>query len=298
MSTFTKYMHLERLGTAEVDGIEEGRCYVFPKLDGTNASVWRNEDGTIGAGSRNRELASEADNAGFHAYVQQNAELKSYLTLNPHHILYGEWLVPHTLKTYRDDAWRNFYTFDVWDNSSQQWVSYEEYKDELEAHGVKFLVPIAIIKNGNNESFTKCLEKNVYYIKDGEGVGEGIVIKNYGFVNRYGRTVWAKLINNDFKAQHVAAMGAPEIGPDIIEEKIVAEYVTQHFVDKVVAKMLNESDGWHSKMIPQLLNTVYYDLVTEEMWDIVKKHKLPKINFKDLQRYTFSKIKELKKELF
>lgn len=55
---FVKYMHLERYGNDEVDGIEQGTTYVFPKLDGTNAQVWLNEDGTIGAGSRNRTLSS------------------------------------------------------------------------------------------------------------------------------------------------------------------------------------------------------------------------------------------------
>jgi len=33
MAELTKYMHLERLGTSEVEGIENGVCYVFPKLD-------------------------------------------------------------------------------------------------------------------------------------------------------------------------------------------------------------------------------------------------------------------------
>ena len=31
--TFQKYMHLERFGTDEVDGINLGECHVFPKLD-------------------------------------------------------------------------------------------------------------------------------------------------------------------------------------------------------------------------------------------------------------------------
>ena len=34
---FLKYMHLERYGNEEVDGIEQGTTYVFPELDGTNA---------------------------------------------------------------------------------------------------------------------------------------------------------------------------------------------------------------------------------------------------------------------
>jgi hypothetical protein len=37
---FIKYMHLERFGNDEVEGIEIGTTYVFPKLDGTNAQVW------------------------------------------------------------------------------------------------------------------------------------------------------------------------------------------------------------------------------------------------------------------
>ena len=43
MTKFHKYMHLERFGTDEVDGIEFGQTYVFPKLDGTNGQVWLNE---------------------------------------------------------------------------------------------------------------------------------------------------------------------------------------------------------------------------------------------------------------
>lgn len=298
MATFTKYMHLERFGNTEVDGIADGKCYVFPKLDGTNAHVWLGEDGNICAGSRNRELSTGSDNAGFYNYVKDDARLSTYLNLNKHHILYGEWLVPHSIKNYREDAWRKFYVFDVYDTVSQQWMPYEEYKDELESHGLNYLTPIAIIKNGTYEHFTKCLEKATFAMVDGAGAGEGIVLKNYGFVNRFGNTVWAKIVSNEFKEKHAAAMGVAEIGHDLIEEKIVAEFVTQSLVDKVEAKIVLQEDGWHSKCIPQLLSTVFYDLVKEEMWEIVKKHKMPRINFKELQRYTTLRVKELKKELF
>ena len=37
---FQKYMHVERLGKEEVEGITSGKCYVFPKLDGT-ASLYQ-----------------------------------------------------------------------------------------------------------------------------------------------------------------------------------------------------------------------------------------------------------------
>ena len=56
-SEFRPYDHLEQLGRDEVELIELGRVHVFPKLDGTNASVWLDADGTtIRAGSRTREL--------------------------------------------------------------------------------------------------------------------------------------------------------------------------------------------------------------------------------------------------
>jgi hypothetical protein len=58
---FKKYQHIERLGTTEVQNIELGECYVFPKIDGTNASVWLN-NGEVQAGSRNRHLSFDSDN--------------------------------------------------------------------------------------------------------------------------------------------------------------------------------------------------------------------------------------------
>ena len=63
---FRKYQHIERFGTTEVSQIEFGECFIFPKIDGTNASVWL-DDGEICAGSRQRQLSIEADNAGFYA---------------------------------------------------------------------------------------------------------------------------------------------------------------------------------------------------------------------------------------
>ena len=80
---FQKYQHIERFGTDEVDGIELGECYVFPKIDGTNSSVWL-EDGQIKAGSRNRELTLENDNAGFYNSVINDERIKGFLAEYPH----------------------------------------------------------------------------------------------------------------------------------------------------------------------------------------------------------------------
>ena len=106
---FNKYQHIERFGTDEVENIEFGRCFIFYKIDGTNGQVYLDADGNIKAGSRNRVLTLENDNANFYQYVLQNERIKKYLEKHPNHRLYGEWLVPHSIKTYRKDAWRRFY---------------------------------------------------------------------------------------------------------------------------------------------------------------------------------------------
>ena len=52
------------------------------------------------------------------------------------------------------------------------------------------------------------MEKNVFLIEDGKGAGEGIVIKNYDFRNRYNRNTFAKIVTSEFKEKHAKEMGA------------------------------------------------------------------------------------------
>lgn len=305
---FQKYQHLERFGTTEVAQIELGECHVFPKIDGTNASVWL-YDGKIQAGSRSRHLTLEEDNAGFYAWVLKQENLLKYLEENPTHRLFGEWLVPHSLKTYRETAWRNFYVFDVGVDKSEEeilheadskvkYLHYDEYAPLLEKHGVNYIPPICVTKNASYDQLVAQLAKNVFLIEDGKGAGEGIVIKNYSFKNKYNRQTWAKIVTSEFKEAHAKAMGASEIkGKRMVEDEIVEKYVTVALCEKVYAKIENEA-GWTSKMIPRLLNSVYYDLVKEDCWEFVKEHKNPTINFATLQHFTFQKVKKNLPQLF
>jgi hypothetical protein len=64
------------------------------------------------------------------------------------------------------------------------------------------------------------LDKNTHLMQDGE-IGEGIVIKNYDYVNKWGRVVWAKIVRNEFKERHVKNSGAiVREGTQGIEEAI------------------------------------------------------------------------------
>lgn len=299
---FKKYQHIERLGNIEVEGIEIGECYIFPKIDGTNSSVWL-KDGEIRCGSRNRELTLENDNAGFYAEMLKHEEIKKFLTKYPQYRLFGEWLVPHTLKTYREDAWRKFYIFDVAiDNPTAdgglEYIPYSNYVPLLTEFNIEYIAPLKIIKNPTEAMLLHVVENNMYLIKDGEGVGEGIIIKNYNYYNKYGRQKWAKIVRNEFKENHHKSMGAPQSEGCPIEEKIINELLTDSFIEKEYNKIVNNNAGWESKYIPQLLNTIFYEFICDEIWNICKKYKMPKINFKTLQVFCFKRIKEVKKELF
>lgn len=297
MSEFVSYQHVEKLGNTEVDGILFGDCYVFPKIDGTNAQVWYDGE-RIRCGSRNRELSLDNDNAGFMAWVMQNEELKDLCSAYQGYRFYGEWLVPHSLKTYKESSWRRFYIFDVVKDGKH--VPYDEYKGIFKDFPeVDYICPIRIIKNPTEENVFKILEENNYLIEDGQGNGEGVVIKNYQFVNKYGRQTWAKIVTSEFKEKHRKEMGAPiSKGSDFIEEKIVEDFVTTALVDKIVAKITLDEDGWSSSSIPRLLHTAFYDLVREHTWDYVKKYKNPKVDYKLLMRFTAIQVKKLKPEIF
>lgn len=297
MNEFRKYQHLERLGTDGVQGIDLGQCHIFPKIDGTNASVW-NENGSMACGSRNRLLAIGDDNAGFLTWAREQDGLRMLIQDHPDYIFYGEWLVPHSLKTYRDESWRQFYIFDVYDRTIEKYLSYNIYSEILKRYNVAFIPCTLVATNPSYEQLQQAMYLNTFLLKEGTGSGEGIVIKRYDFINGFGHTVWAKLITNTFKEKHILEMGGAVTSTTLVEEQITQEVVTKHLVDKVVAKIRNDTGEFSAKQIPRLLQTVYYDVIHEELWDKIKEYKNPVIDFKKLQHFCFATTKQQLPELF
>lgn len=301
---FRKYQHVERYGTNEVEGIEYGKCYIYPKVDGTNSSCWLGDDGNIHAGSRNRELTLDKDNGGFYAYILTLDNVKQCLLDNPNLRLFGEFLIPHSLRTYRDDCWRKFYVFDVIEELGDdefRYLPYDEYKELCDKYNIDYLPPIAIINNPSYENLISMLDRNVFLIKDGCGVGEGIVIKRYDYKNKYGRTTWAKIVTSEFKEKHAKVMrggNKAEEGKKMVEHIIVDKYVTTALCEKIYAKIVTDKGEWRPQFIPMLLNMVFYDLVHEDCWNFVKENKFPTINFKTLMTVCNEKVKSNLPNLF
>lgn len=296
---FERYLSLKRFGTDEVEGIELGKCYIFPKLDGTNSSVWY-EDG-VQAGSRNRGLSEDNDNAGFCKWAKGDIKIRAIMHDMPHLRLFGEWLVPHTIKNYRDDMWRRFWVFDVYDHDQDRFLEYDEYLPIVEKYDLDYVPCTHCLVNPTIDILLKIMPgASMFGMKDGCGSGEGITIKNYGFVNKYGRYGSAKLVSTEFKDKHIKEFGKNNMEvAKSVEELIVDGFCTEAFIEKEFAKILlrleNENKEWESRYIPELLGRVYSEFVSEECWNFVKKYKNPKIDFKALNGLTIIKIKEVLK---
>lgn len=303
---YRRYQSIKKLNTNETEGINIGTSFVFSKIDGTNAQVWYDGE-QIQAGSRNRQLdeTSQGDNAGFCKYIRQDERFKRLFEEYPNLRLYGEWLCPHSLRTYRDDAWRKFYVFDVIleyntekETDNFKYLHYELYKTILDKFDIEYITPLGVIHNATIDNYLHYLSNNKFLIKDGQGDGEGIVIKNYNYKNKFGRVVWAKVVTNEFKEKHHKTMGSPVISNDLIEEKIANEFLTEALIDKEYSKIVHEKDCWDNKYIGKLLNTCYYCLITEELWNVLRKYRGVKIDFSLLNRFSIERVKKVKSELF
>lgn len=304
---YRRYQSLKKMYAQDTAGIEHGKCYVFSKIDGTNAQTWFDGE-QVRCGSRNRELdeTRDGDNASFCKTMRADERIANFHKKYPDLRLYGEWLVPHSLRTYREDAWKKFYVFDVVretncdkETDDFKYLSYDEYKPLLDEFGLDYLAPLYIIDCPNKEQLIHAMNNNIFLLNDGAGVGEGIVVKNYSFVNKYGRVSWAKWVTSEFKEKHYQVMGSPEIKNDnIVEKQMVDAGLSRTLIAKEYFKIVHEQGTWERKMIPRLLGTVYHCLITEEFWDLLKKFKKPMVDFKLLESLCLAKTKELFPEMF
>ncbi len=141
------------------------------------------------------------------------------------------------------------------------YLNYEMYQPLLEKYCIDYIPPLCIIGNPSEDKLWELTQKNTYLVKDQEGVGEGIVIKNYEYRNKYGRQTWAKLVTNEFKDKHRREMGSPELFEKIETEcKIVDRFLTEAMIQKTFDKIKTKYGGFKSEYIGELLGTTWHEL--------------------------------------
>ena len=295
---YKSYQHIEKLGNKEVEGILKGKCSIQPKIDGTNGVVWLGDDGIIHAGSRNRDLSLDNDNAGFYNTVIKDDNIRKYLLDHKDHYLYGEWLVPHTIRYYHPESWKHFYVFDIF-SYDRGYIPYDEYSKELDKYGIIYIPEIISIDNPTMEDLTKYLKETKYLIPE-DKISEGIIIKNYEYRNQYGRCTYAKIVAEEFfNTKSILRMKNHEAKDKTSEKDIVTTMLSEPLIRKEFAKIkLAYPDARRQELIGRTLNTIFHVFIHEELLDYIEKKK-PLINFYYLKKECDERIKEvLRSELF
>jgi len=270
---FLNYPKIHRLGKEEVEGILEfGEVWIQEKVDGANTSIWL-DDGVMCGGSRTRQLGDESFN-GFVEYIKAHEGINNLLTEHPNYRLYGEWLVRHTI-AYNETAYRQFYLFDIHVGTGFLPQSFVQQVAEL--YGINY--PQIFAKGKMTEE-----EIKEFVGKTNLGdKGEGVVIKNESFVNKFGDFSYAKIVTEKFKEDNALTFGGNNKHSDSYWEMyVVNKYCTSARVQKIMNKIQPEvNEKLDKKHTPRIIGSAYHDMITEESWEIAQK--VAALDFKRLK---------------
>ncbi len=291
MSTFVKYHHVERLGHEEVEGLLDGEVVVQEKMDGANLTVQSDGEGGLLVASRNRVIAKgEEVLDGFGGavdWVLGHDGIKGFLRHHPHLVLRGEWSRRHSISYAKEHA-NKFWVFDVQDDVGA-FVPYDEYVPHLRDWGIDFIPVMARLSRPSIEEVSELAAGPSQW---GAEHREGVVVKRYDFRNKWGRTVWGKVVSADFKVKHKGAMGANRF--DAVEQHFAA-LLTDEFLVKELLKIksgLNEGEVWSVELMPRILGMVWYTIFHEELWGFVKKKRVKVFDFGKAKKLCDVRVRE------
>ena len=310
---FVRYQHVERIDADETEGLLDGVCHVFPKMDGSNMCAYT-EDGRVRTMSRNKVIEAPEP---FAVFIENNDNIRRFLRDFPGIRLYGEWMVPHTVRSYVPEVWNRWFVFDVVSEDGEgvydipgvgklecngrRYIPYDEYRPILEAYGIEYIPALKVMDHPTVEELGRIADKeNDWMIAEGAGCGEGVVVKRYDFRNKYGHINWAKVLNTAFCQFKISSRGSrhdEKRDGTTVEHEIAMKYVTQDLVDKEYSKILVDCDN-RKNIPPRLLSTVWYCLVNECTWDFIRKYKSPTVNFKELRKECDYRVKMSRPEVF
>lgn len=280
---YKSYPKIHALHKEEVENILDNDVVVQVKIDGANGVVFL-EDGVVRCGSRTRMLPLDESFRGFQEYINARPEIKNFLVENPDLILYGEWLVKHSIN-YTQDHYNKFYLFDVLDGD--KYLEQGLVQALAERLGVEY--PIVY----GSGKFTVD-ELDAFIEKEWLGhKNEGVVVKPLNFVNKFGDIVYAKRVSQAFKEQNAIVFGGNDKHSDAYWEQYVTnKYCTIATLEKNLNKLAPTIEGRIDKQhTPLIAGTCVHDTWVENSWEIFKK--VPALDLKKLNNLMMRKYVQL-----
>lgn len=277
-----KYHSIVRYGhksTQEV--LNKGdQIIIQEKIDGANAS-FAVIDGELKCWSRNKELSMNNTLEGFYVWVKENINVDKLLEGV---IYFGEWTAQH--KVVYEGYTKQFFLYDIFNLHLEEYVSFPMVRDEAKRLGLQ-LIPVFF--EGEFESFDQLMSyvgrTELNGKLGGEPCGEGIVVKNMEYRDRFGKQMFVKLVVDKFaEVQKQKAPKDPK--KKFSEEELkVRECVTAPRVEKQLFTMIEEgllerNFGIEEmgKILKHINPLVAEDILKEEMGDF------PHVTVGEIQR--------------
>lgn len=262
-----KYMDIVRHGKSGTHLTIEGNPHIViqEKLDGANASFKREGDKVL-CFSRNTQLDESNNLRGFYQWVQENVKAED---LVENSIYFGEWLVRHKLDYGENE--NKFYLFDIYDTDTKRYIPFSFVKIQAEKLNIN-LIPV--FYEGEFQSIEH-IQSFIGKSFLGE-VGEGVVVKNVNYKNKYGNQIFTKFVSDEFTEMKNTKKHKANVQKDGLQE-FVNNTVTKARVSKIIHKLVDEGilkeDYDITDMKTILKNTgarVFDDIVKEEIDELLK----------------------------
>lgn len=274
MVNHKKYHDIERFKANFIDGFRVGDHVVIQeKIDGANCAIrYDAETNTVVAQSRKNILDTSNTLRGFYEWARLLDVDKVRKVLGDNLILFGEWLVPHSVK-YPEDKYNKAYFYDVYDIEKQEYHAQFSVQKTIGMLGLNY---VPVFYDGEFTSMDDCLAL-VGKTEMGGEFGEGIVIKNQTRLNDPNTRLpyYVKIVGEQFCEtkghKDVKPVDPDELARIEANKALAATIVTEARVTKLLHKFVDEgilAEDWDIKdmgtVAKHLTKAVFEDCLKEE----------------------------------
>ena len=263
------YMDIKVASPATINGFEVGdHIIIQTKVDGANAAIrYDPETDSIVAQSRKNILNTSNTLRGFYEFTQLLDKEAIKEVLGADLILYGEWLVSHSV-SYPENAYKDFYVYDIYDTEKNEWAP------QWFVEQTAILLHLPYVKtwyDGEFISWEHCksfLPNSAY----GEIEQEGIVVKNMTKLNSLDNhePFYVKIVNTRFKEKmerkEKKAQSPEQIAFEEEENNKTKTIVTPARVEKLLNKLVDEEiipENWGATHMTTIARNIPKNVVQD-----------------------------------
>ena len=298
MKEIKKYTKVVRYGKSEtIDVLKQGDIIsITEKIDGANASfrIDNTNDLGISCYSRNNPLDEHNTLGGFYNWVRDNIVPTKQL-LNPNYIYFGEWLIKHKV-IYKEEYYNNFYLFSIYDIEKEEYLSDEIVIEEARRLNLKTVECFYYGEFKDYEHLKTFIGKS--NMTEIANTGEGIVVKNVNYKDRFGKQMFVKLVTDKFA--EVQKQKKPKNPCDEVVI-LTKQVVTKPRIEKILFKLVDENKLKQDYTIEdmgailKLLTPIVYEDVMEEESEMFINYEKEKVK-RTIGKVVPAIVKEVLKE--